>query len=312
MSTVITSTALRRALARGNRSAAILEPLRPYPYLLKLATVECANAAQPGTALYSSGGTSAKRRKLVQNFRAVGIGRELVPANDPHARLVSFLQLLNHFGKAPWASGKFPANELILMRLTAAHMALITWCPKPHPSLYDMLSIPNEAPHAQQTENVIWITNRQQGKTTNIGRFIAALALSAKPQAMLATVYSTKQDRAAELVHAAKRYYHWLATEDGRHEKWPAVTLTRDNERGFSVAVSPTAASSGVLARPKNPDTCRFVFASFFSRVFSVEAVNRSCTHRNAAQPYCFEPTPEETLQRRHFLMRLHLQGQYR
>ena len=82
-----------------------------------------------------------------------------------------------------------------------------------------------------------------QGKTTNIGRNIA-LALAAKPTQMLATVYSTKFDRAGELVNAAKRYYHWMQSP-GWHEKWPDITLVRDNECGFAVAVSATASASG-------------------------------------------------------------------
>ena len=131
-----------------------------------------------------------------------------------------------------------------------------------------------------------------QGKTSTIAKFIAALALAAKPTAMLITVYSTKQDRASELVNAAKRccngycwlprsaprcltlvvgcrYYHWMMSDEGRHPKWPSITLRRDNERGFEVALSPTAAASGVYARPKNPDTCRgdAPSAAFFDEV---------------------------------------------
>ncbi|MBN21975.1 MAG: hypothetical protein CL678_11910 [Bdellovibrionaceae bacterium] len=260
---------LHAALAHGDRSASVLTKLKQYPYLLQLATIECANKA-PSAANYTRNAKTNKRRRLVQNYMRVGIGRQLTLPNNPHARLVSFLQLLNHLGKAPWASGKFAANELILMRLTAAHMSLITWCDKPHPSLYDMLSIPhNQPPHPQQTENLIWITNRQQGKTTNIGKFIAALSLAAKPSAMLATVYSTKFDRAGELVTAAKRYHLWMQTEEGKHPKWPSVTLVRDNERGFMVAASATAQPSGVLARPKNPDTCRgdAPSAAFFDEI---------------------------------------------
>lgn len=247
---------------RGDRSAPALASLKQYPYLLQMATVECANKSASSASRVAVVMSGPKRRRLMQNHMRLRIGRTLTVPNNPHARLVSFLQLLNHLGKAPWASGKFAANELILMRLTAAHMSLITWSEKPHPSLYDMLSIPhNEPPHPQQTENLIWITNRQQGKTTNIGKFIAALALAAKPTAQLATVYSTKFDRAGELVNAAKRYMLWMQTEDGRHPKWPSVTLVRDNERGFEVAASATAAASGILARPKNPDTCRYVYA---------------------------------------------------
>ena len=149
------SNELQLALARGDRSTAILSELKQYPYLLQLATIECANKS-PAAAKYVGTANVNKRRRLIQNHLRVGIGRQLSVPNNPHARLVSFLQLLNHLNKAPWASGKFAANELILMRLTAAHMSLITWTDKPHPSLYDMLSIPhNEPPHPQQTENLL-------------------------------------------------------------------------------------------------------------------------------------------------------------
>ena len=246
---------LRTALARGDRNAPVLKNIKQYTHLIQLATIECAN----GTTTLSTVDTRPqKRRRLMQNYQRIKMTKELVCPNNPHARLVTFLQLVHHLGTAPWASGKFAANEEILMRLTASHLGLITHTKKPHPSLYDMLALPRDSkPSPQQTENLIWITNRQQGKTTLIGRFIAALALSAPPSAMLATVYSTKHSRAGELVNSAKRYYHWMQTDEGRHPKWPAVCLQRDNERGFFVSLSPTAQASGVHARPKNADTCR-------------------------------------------------------
>lgn len=262
---------LRAVLAEGDRSS--LPQLANYPYLLRLATVECANNARSGQDV-------TKRRKLTPNskciarFREVGV-KVTEDALGPRARLVQFLQLIDHLSTAPWASKRFEPNDTMVARLTASHMKLITWCERPPVQLYDLLSLPlDEAPYPQETLNYVWITNRQQGKTSTIAKFIAALALAAKPTAMLITVYSTKQDRAGELVNAAKRYYHWMQTDEGRHPKWPSITLRRDNERGFEVALSPTAAASGVFARPKNPDTCRgdAPSAAFFDEVAFMSA----------------------------------------
>ena len=260
---------LRAKLAAGDRAS--LPRLAAFPYLVRLATVECANENQKQTE------RSAKRRKLVPNSQCIAAFRRVAAepktAEDvtgPTARLVQFLQLMDHLSTAPWASKRFEPNDTMVARLTASHLKLITWCEKPPVQLYDLLSLPlDEAPYPQETMNYIWITNRQQGKTSTIAKFIAALALAAKPSAMLITVYSTKQDRAGELVQAAKRYYHWMQTPEGRHPKWPSITLHRDNERGFEVALSPDAAASGVFARPKNPDTCRgdAPSAAFFDEV---------------------------------------------
>ena len=258
---------LRALLAAGDRAA--LPQLTPYPYLVRLATVECANATR------SVAERATKRRKLTPNTQCIAAfrtsGREQnIASTDPTTRLVAFLQLMDHLSTAPWASKSFEPNDTMVARLTASHLKLITWCEKPPVHLYDLLSLPlDEAPYPTETLNYIWITNRQQGKTTTIAKFIAALALVSKPAAMLITVYSTKQDRAGELVNAAKRYYHWMQTDAGRHPKWPSISLRRDNERGFEIAISPTAAASGVFARPKNPDTCRgdAPAAAFFDEV---------------------------------------------
>ena len=77
----MTALVLRRALARGDRN---LKPLEPYPHLLKLATIECANEAQLGNGLYSEGASGGKRRKLVQTFQLLALAASL-PTTRTHA-----------------------------------------------------------------------------------------------------------------------------------------------------------------------------------------------------------------------------------
>ena len=184
----------------------------------------------------------------------VPVVRELDPVSNAHARVVKYVQLLEHLRTAPWASGRFAANEDIMLILSAGFMPLIAHDPKPAPDLYKLLG--SRRSQLEQTQNTIWVTNRQQGKTTLLGLIIAAMALSAAPCKTLACVYSTKQERAAELCRAAKDYLYWMRDGAGKHPYWP-VHLDRDNERAFSIRRSPGEPASEVLARPRNPDTCR-------------------------------------------------------
>ena len=176
------------------------------------------------------------------------------PVSNAHARVVKYVQLLEHLRTAPWASGRFEANEDIMLILSAGFMPLIAHEAKPAPELYRILG--SKRKQLEQTQNTIWVTNRQQGKTTLLGLIIAAMALSAAPCKTLACVYSTKQERAAELCRAAKDYLYWMRDGKGKHPYWP-VHLDRDNERAFSIRRSPGEPASEILARPRNPDTCR-------------------------------------------------------
>ena len=204
------------------------------------------------------GTRTAKRKRLLPAHLAmnepVTVVRELDPVDNPHARVVKYVQLLEHLRTAPWASGRFAANEDIMLILSAGFMPLIAHEAKPAPELYRLLG--SRRPQLEQTQNTIWVTNRQQGKTTLLGLIIAAMALSAAPCKTLACVYSTKQERAAELCRAAKDYLYWMRDGAGKHPYWP-VHLERVNERAFSVRKSPGEPASEILARPRNADTCR-------------------------------------------------------
>lgn len=185
--------------------------------------------------------------------------------NTPARRLGEYLQLLAHLNTAPWAAGHFDANHDVMMRLVAAHLPLIVGEKAPHPSLYQMIDGTGVLGAAQ---NVVWITNRQQGKTTLIGKFLASLVLTARCGGVLACVYSTKLDRASELCKAAKEYLHWLTTDKGQFQNIPAVVFEGDNQRQFTVKVG-SRLSLTVMARPRNADACRgdAPAAAFFDEI---------------------------------------------
>ena len=81
-------------------------------------------------------------------------------------RLHKFLRLLRHMGNAPWANVNFAINNMILNRLTASHLHLITgkdeFLSAPKAKLYTAIS---PKINLQDAQNLIWITNRQNGKT---------------------------------------------------------------------------------------------------------------------------------------------------
>ena len=144
------------------------------------------------------------------------------------AQVSKFIRLLDHLGTAPWASVYFDVNAAILRRLTAAHLQLLV----PGVSIAAALHVIDPWHVLDGAGNLVWITNRQQGKTTTLARFLAALAIFSPSGGLLTTVYSTSLDRSVELVKAAKAYLYWMITGSGKHTDYP-ISLTRDNERMY-------------------------------------------------------------------------------
>lgn len=210
------------------------------------------------------------KRKYTEGAAAVVVAADVpaAVATTPEAKLVKFLRLIDHLGNAPWASSMFDANTAVLNRLTASHIGLITGVDRPSPELYALIAGPDSG--LERCENLVWITNRQQGKTTTMGKFIAALAMQVQNGGTLACVYSTKQDRAAELCKAAKEYMYWMQSPAGSHPDWPVLEFVRDNERLFEIRTGPPGSPTAlVCARPKNADACRgdAPAAAFFDEI---------------------------------------------
>ena len=85
---------------------------------------------------------------------------------------------------------------------------------------------------------------------------------------MLATVYSTKFDRAGELVSAAKRYILWMQTEEGKHQVVVHLLGQRQRTGVHGGGIGDSAALGGACTS-KNPDTCRgdAPSAAFFDEI---------------------------------------------
>lgn len=207
-----------------------------------------------------------ERPKLIQNYQLARAKRQrlnnstaaALQTADPVANdILRFVRLIAHLGTAPWSNQRFGPNDEIMSRLIASHLKLITEATEIHPKYYTLIdSALARKGILMRSNNLVWVTNRQQGKTTTLGKFIAAITLAAKlPGGILCCVYSTKLDRAAELLKAAKEYLHWMQAE-GAHDEWRDIRFERDNATSFEVGCNGKPAQQ-VLARPKNPDTCR-------------------------------------------------------
>lgn len=198
-------------------------------------------------------------KKLPVNPKASA--KKTVTTSVGMSRLVKFQKLLKYCNSAPWANIVFNINEEMISRLVASHLSLIVgkeYWEAEKGSLYPII---NPTEDLSNTQNIAWITNRQQGKTSTLAKFLAVLSVLSPAGGNLMCVYSTSLDRAQELTRAAKKYIYWLGSDDGAKDFLLNIDidppqLTQDNERAYTV-MSQYGVRNTVLSRPKNPDSCR-------------------------------------------------------
>lgn len=174
-------------------------------------------------------------------------------------RIVMALRLAAHFGTAPWANKFHRPNDAIMRRLMAGALPLIVGHADPvDPGDAMLLSAD---PDTALGENYVWITNRQQGKTTTMARLLAVLSLASPVGGSLLGCYSTKYERAAELVLDARRYVEWLQSPAGAHPDWPpgSIVFEKCTQQMYSVRTpyTPAGSPNEVKSRPTRANTCR-------------------------------------------------------
>jgi hypothetical protein len=182
--------------------------------------------------------------------------------SDGVQRLLEFLRLARMFDNAPWANHWFNVNHDIFVRLTASHLHLIVGPENAVAEKAQLLKLLSAYTKLDGCSNLVWVTNRQQGKTTTVGKFIALIAVASRTGGLLAAIYSTSLDRAVELIKSAKKYLYWYQQLSGGK-----IKFVRDCERTF--VVSNGFSENEVGARPKNVDSCRgdAPSAAFFDEV---------------------------------------------
>ena len=216
---------------------------------------------------HSSSGTEAlwNRHKRIRTESRISVTMPLLCELNPNVgeiRLARFIEVVTLLGKAPWANMTFSINEDMLRRLIASHLPLIigvsAW-ENEKASLYPIIDATTDL---SNTQNVVWITNRQQGKTSTLAKFLAAMSFMSPAGGNLFCVYSTNLDRAQELTRAAKKYLYWLTSDKPIQTQLTLLgvripIMTQDNERAYTVTGQYESVVNTVIARPKSADSCR-------------------------------------------------------
>jgi hypothetical protein len=177
-------------------------------------------------------------------------------------RLIRFIDVLKIF-TAPWAPVRFKENEEMLVYLTATHLKLITGKSEYKQHKTQLFSILGTDPDLVRKKNVIWITNRQQGKTSTLSKFLAVLSYLSPVGGNFAFVYSTTRDKAVDLVDAARKYLHWAATTDSIIEQLATYGLEPPKFKASNYttyklySATNSIAVNIVKARPKSAAYCR-------------------------------------------------------
>lgn len=177
-------------------------------------------------------------------------------------RLSRFLAVIAILQSAPWASIVFPLNAAMLEKLIASHLPLIVGKENWKNEKSELYPLINAYNNLSIIQNVIWITNRQQGKTTTLGLFLAAMSFMSPTGGNLFCVYSTNLDRAQELTKKAKEYIYWVLENEKVQNQLSELgleipVLIQDNERTYKITGQYTGVTNTIHARPRNPDSCR-------------------------------------------------------
>lgn len=180
-----------------------------------------------------------------------------------HARLFRFMAVLSLFNTVHWSNIRFPPNEQMLKRMTATHLALIVGKSEYQKHKTELLGIISRKMNLSLLTHIVWITNRQNGKTTTLSKFLAAMAIMGVSGGPLMYVYSTNRDRAVELVEGAKRYINEAKDNPELKKKFQQIGVNIhpydvNNTVGFAMRSSSDESVINVIkARPKTADSCR-------------------------------------------------------
>lgn len=127
----------------------------------------------------------SRRRNIMGTKSAVGLQRIDVLSHAPlevdtvegELKLLKFMDLLDFISyRTPYSSAHFDVNQSVLTKLVVNHLPLIVGKEAAARNTQRLVAVVS----AKQLKpaSLIWVTNRQQGKTTTIAKFLAALLLA--------------------------------------------------------------------------------------------------------------------------------------
>jgi hypothetical protein len=220
--------------------------------------------------------TSTAAFKLAFNTADSAAGVKLTDCQTAISTLARFLAVIAHLDTYKRANIPFATNDRMIRRLTACHLSIILGKDTARAHRAALIAFLDTGNHVGDPRQTIWITNRQQGKTSTLAKFIAAISMFSPNGGLLATVYSTGKNKAVDLLDAAKAYITWVVKDpDGAFPPLATVRFTRDNATSYVVKTT-CGASNEVVARSgsvdgcrgDNPQCCFFDEAAFMSSAF--------------------------------------------
>lgn len=120
-------------------------------------------------------------------------------------KLVRFRKLLDLLGTAHWASKRFEENEKILNDMMASHLQIIVGfddAEEHRTALCALIS----SEDLSFIRHILWITNRQQGKTWLLSRMYAALMMLSPLGGDLIDMYAPLFKRSQAVMFGARQY----------------------------------------------------------------------------------------------------------
>jgi len=120
-------------------------------------------------------------------------------------RLVRFRKLLDLLGTAHWASKRFEENEKILNDLIASHLQIIVGFEEARKYRTELCSLIS-SDDLSHLRHLLWITNRQQGKTWLLSRMYAALMMLSPLGGDLIDMYAPLFKRSQAVMYGARQY----------------------------------------------------------------------------------------------------------
>lgn len=131
-------------------------------------------------------------------------------------RLVTFLSILYYVcTENPFANEEFTPNDNIIKKLTATHLKHIVGHRNAEEYYDKYTKLIDQEIDFHRAKHLLWVTNRQQGKTETVAKFISTLMITSLYDESFINTYCTSQDKAAAILNDAKKYIKWFAADEG-------------------------------------------------------------------------------------------------
>lgn len=178
-------------------------------------------------------------------------------------RLHQFIAIVKILDDAPWANIRFIENQKMMKRFIATHLFAIVGVAESKAHKSELYAIIDAYEDFSNLKHICWITNRQNGKTTTLARFHAAIMLCSPLGGDLLYIYATNKNKASDLLNAGKNYLVWLKSDAVASARLAALgftvpKFTRENQSEFGIqSIFNPSVVNITKGRPKTVNSCR-------------------------------------------------------